>query len=57
MERVAPVNSDHFPVYIKLSYEPHEKEEQPVIKPDADTEKKAKETIIEGKSDKDKPGE
>jgi endonuclease/exonuclease/phosphatase (EEP) superfamily protein YafD len=57
MERVAPVNSDHFPVYIKLSYEPHEKEEQPVIKPDADTEKKAKETIIEGKNDKDKPGE
>jgi hypothetical protein len=44
-------------MYIKLQYEPHEKEEQPAVKPDTDTEKKAKETIREGKNDKDKPGE
>jgi hypothetical protein len=27
------------------------------VAPDADTEKKAKETIKEGKTDKDRPGE
>ncbi len=57
MERADQVNSDHFPVYINLSYEPEKKTEQPVVKPDAKTEKEAIETIHEGKTDKDPPGE
>lgn len=55
IERVGPVNSDHFPMYIKLSYEPEGKTEQPVIRPDAETKEKANETIKEGKTDKDLP--
>ncbi len=54
MERVGPVNSDHFPVFIKLQYEPQDKAEQPAVKPDSETEKKAKQTIREGKTDGDK---
>lgn len=54
LERVGTVNSDHFPMYVKLSYEPEEKAEQPKVKPEADTEEKAAETIKEGKENKDK---
>lgn len=53
IERVGPVNSDHFPMYIELSYEPEEKKLQPAIKPDAETQKEATETIREGKTDSD----
>lgn len=55
IERVGPVNSDHFPMYIKLTYKPEEKEAQPAVKPDANTHKKANETIREGKTDNDAP--
>ncbi|MDQ3279558.1 MAG: endonuclease/exonuclease/phosphatase family protein [Bacteroidota bacterium] len=49
LDRAPSVNSDHFPMYIKLSYQPEEKEDQPEVQPDADTEKEAEETIREGK--------
>ena len=57
LERVGKVNSDHFPMFVHLSYEPEEKPEQPKVKPDEETEKDAQETIQKGKSDKDAPGE
>ncbi|RYF85059.1 MAG: endonuclease/exonuclease/phosphatase family protein [Chitinophagaceae bacterium] len=57
MHRAAMVNSDHFPMYIKLNYEPQDKHEQPRVKPDADTEKDAKEAIQKGKHDGDAPGQ
>jgi endonuclease/exonuclease/phosphatase (EEP) superfamily protein YafD len=57
MERAGNVNSDHFPMFIKLSYEPDEKLSQPKVKPEADTEKKANEAIEKGKNDKDAPGQ
>lgn len=53
IDRVHSVNSDHFPMFIKLNYEPEEKHEQPEVKPDANTQKEAKETIEEGKKDKE----
>lgn len=45
LKRVGPVNSDHFPMYIKLSYEPEEKADQPEVEPDEDTEEKAQKAI------------
>ena len=57
LDRAARVNSDHFPIFVKLSYEPAEKEEQPRVKKSPDTEKEAKETIKKGKTDPDAPGE
>ncbi len=39
IERVDKVNSDHFPIYIKLSYEPAEKNDQQPMKKDSSTEK------------------
>jgi len=57
MERVGRVNSDHFPMFVHLSYEPEEKREQPKVKPDENTEKAASETIQQGKKDKDAPGQ
>ncbi len=57
MKRVEPVNSDHFPMFIKLSYEPEEKWDQPKVKPDDKTEKEANEAIRKGKMDRDAPGE
>lgn len=56
IKRAEGVNSDHFPMYIKLNYVPEEKEEQPTVKPDAETKQKAAETIRDGKSDPDAPG-
>ncbi len=53
MERLSSVNSDHFPVFVHLSYEPEDKNLQPVTKPDSGTEKDASETIKEGKNDAD----
>ncbi len=56
MERVGRVNSDHFPMFIKLAYAPEEKNEQPGEAPDAKTETDASKAIQKGKSDKDAPG-
>lgn len=56
MHRAEKVNSDHFPMYIKLSYEPEEKHDQPKVKPDADTEADANKAIQKGKADGDAPG-
>ncbi|WP_197273942.1 endonuclease/exonuclease/phosphatase family protein [Hymenobacter sp. DG25A] len=38
MERLPYVGSDHFPIYIKVSYEPHDKEEQEENQEQADAE-------------------
>lgn len=55
IERVGTVNSDHFPMYIKLRYEPEKKDEQPNMEqPDTETQKEASETIQKGVTDKDK---
>jgi endonuclease/exonuclease/phosphatase (EEP) superfamily protein YafD len=51
IDRVASVNSDHFPMYIKLHYQPEKKEEQPEVAPDETTEKEAAKTIREGKKE------
>lgn len=56
MNRVGRVNSDHFPMFVHLSYEPEEKREQPKVQPDAKTEEKANEVIRKGKTDSDAPG-
>lgn len=53
MERLGSVNSDHFPMFVHLSYEPEDKHLQPIIKPDTETEKDASETIKKGKNDAD----
>ncbi len=57
MNRATKVDSDHFPMYIQLSYEPEEKQDQPKVKPDADTEKDANKAIRKGLNDGDAPGE
>ena len=51
IDRVGSVDSDHYPMYIKLYYEPEKKEEQPEVKPDANTEKEAAKTIRDGKKE------
>lgn len=56
MERVGRVNSDHFPMFVHLSYEPEEKLDQPKVKPDDKTEEAASEAVQQGKNDKDAPG-
>ncbi|MBC7867521.1 MAG: endonuclease/exonuclease/phosphatase family protein [Gloeobacteraceae cyanobacterium ES-bin-316] len=56
MHRAKKVDSDHFPMYIKLSCEPGEKHEQPKVKPDSDTEADANKTIKKGINDGDAPG-
>jgi endonuclease/exonuclease/phosphatase (EEP) superfamily protein YafD len=50
MERLPYVGSDHFPIYIKLSYEPHDKPEQEENQEQADAEdhQEANEKIREG---------
>lgn len=57
LARTGRVNSDHFPIFVKLSYEPSEKEEQLPVKKEPSTEKKATETIKKGTYDPDAPGE
>lgn len=57
MERTKSIGSDHFPIYVKLSYEPEEKSEQPEVEADDTTEAEAHETIREGVEDEDAPGE
>ncbi|MFD2785458.1 endonuclease/exonuclease/phosphatase family protein [Hymenobacter rubripertinctus] len=50
MERLPYVGSDHFPIYLKLSYEPHDKEKQEENCEEADVEdeQEATEKIQEG---------
>lgn len=43
-------------MYIKLSYEPEEKQDQPKVKPDANTERDANKAIKKGLNDGDAPG-
>lgn len=56
MERLGKVNSDHFPMFVKLSFEPSEKHEQPEVQKEKDTDKEAAEAIEAGVTDKDAPG-
>ena len=57
MNRAKKIDSDHFTMYIVLSYEPEEKLDQPKVKPDANTEKDANKTIKKGLKDGDAPGQ
>ncbi|MCC9166414.1 endonuclease/exonuclease/phosphatase family protein [Pontibacter harenae] len=51
LERLHDIESDHFPIYIKLSFAPENKYEQQEPKADEDTAKEAAETIQEGKEE------
>ncbi len=51
IERGDKVGSDHFPVYIKLSYEPENAHEQSGVEEEEDTHEEADETIRKGKAD------
>lgn len=55
MQRLPDIGSDHFPIMIRLSYEPEEKGEQPTPQPDEETAEKADEVIQKGVNDKDSP--
>jgi endonuclease/exonuclease/phosphatase (EEP) superfamily protein YafD len=48
MKRTHKVESDHFPMFVRLRYNPSEKNEQPAVKPDEDTEKEADKAVEEG---------
>lgn len=51
MERGDKVGSDHFPMYIKLSYEPENADDQPKVKEEEDTQQEASKAIKKGKAD------
>lgn len=57
MQVLPDIGSDHFPVYINLSFEPGEQGEQPVVAPEEDTAEEATQTINEGIEDAKKPEE
>jgi len=48
IEKGDKVNSDHFPMFVKLNYEPQNKSEQEKVEKDEDTDEKAAEKIEEG---------
>lgn len=48
IERAGKVNSDHFPMFVELSYEPEQKSQQPEVKPEKDTEKDANKILRKG---------
>ncbi len=52
LEKLSHVGSDHFPIYIKLSYEPAQDEQQGE-EPDAEDQEEAEETIEMGKRKED----
>ncbi len=49
--RLPAVGSDHFPIYINLSFEPDAKYEQPAPQADEETQEEAAETIEEGREE------
>jgi endonuclease/exonuclease/phosphatase (EEP) superfamily protein YafD len=51
IERLPNIASDHFPIFIKLSYAPENKYDQEEPKPDEDTREEAAEAIKEGKQE------
>ncbi len=51
IQRMSKVGSDHFPMFVKLNYEPEGKNNQPEVAPDEETEERANEAIQEGKED------
>lgn len=57
MQRLSNIGSDHFPIYIELSFEPEEKYENNPPDPDEDTQEKETETIEEGIEDAKTPEE
>ncbi len=57
MQRLPSIGSDHFPIMIRLSYEPEERAEQPQPQPDEDTQAEAEKKIEKGITDDDSPGE
>jgi endonuclease/exonuclease/phosphatase (EEP) superfamily protein YafD len=57
MQRLPHIGSDHFPVYIELSFEPGEQYENDPPRPDEDTQEEATETIEEGIKDAKTPEE
>ncbi len=48
IQRVGDINSDHFPMFVHLSYEPEKKAMQPEAKADEDTREDANKTIQKG---------
>ncbi|MBD1398943.1 endonuclease/exonuclease/phosphatase family protein [Pontibacter sp. JH31] len=51
IDRLPDIDSDHFPIYIQLSFAPENKYEQEGPKADEATKKEAAETITEGKEE------
>ena len=47
------MGSDHFPIYVELSYEPGNEHKSDPVEQDEDTAEEAQETIIEGQNDTD----
>jgi endonuclease/exonuclease/phosphatase (EEP) superfamily protein YafD len=48
LERLQDIGSDHFPIFITLSFEPENQYDQEKMEPDEDTQEKETETIEEG---------
>lgn len=54
IERLPDIDSDHFPIFIRLSFAPENKYEQQEPQADEDTHEEATETIQEGKQEAQK---